>query len=179
MIISKSYQNCAETEVPGYNDCPSFLFMPNRPSSKRKQHRVISDHISTIGPTDSSSSTNLATAPPPIFRKGPHEIRNQKDKNSTAPLSKEEILNKVNELYDFESKLVTKEFEFYKKKVDNNLISSLENDSTRVVMTRFFLEANSDKTKASKTLKAWMSSDVSVINWCPAFLKIYEHTQEA
>ncbi|GAV54586.1 hypothetical protein ZYGR_0AN00540 [Zygosaccharomyces rouxii] len=179
MIVSKSYQNCTETEVPGYNDCPSFLFMPNRPSARRKQHRVISNHLSANDnpSTHPTNKTDTATAPPPILHRSPQGITKNQENVSDTSLSKEEILNKVGELYGLKSKLVTKEFEFYKKKVDNNLVGSLENGSTRAVMTRFFLEANSDRNKASNTLRAWMSSDVSVINWCPAFLKIFEHTE--
>ncbi|CAR31013.1 hypothetical protein ZYGR_0P03190 [Zygosaccharomyces rouxii] len=181
MTVAKSYQNCAETEVPGYNDCPSFLFMPQRPSARRKQHRVISDHLSANNSpsTHSTSTTDTTTAPPPILHRKPHEIAKNQEKTSNASLNKEEILHRVNELYGLKSKLVTNEFEFYRRKVDNNLVSSLENDSTRAVMTRFFLEANTDRTKASNTLRAWMSSDVSVLNWCPAFLKIFEHAEHA
>lgn len=180
-MVTKSYQNCAETDVSGYNDCPSFLFMPNRPSSRRRQHRIISDHTSANSVSNASpaNKADISTTPPPIVHRNSHgTVKNQED-ISSASLSKDEILNRVNGLYSLKSKLVAEEFKFYKRKVDNNLHCSLENDSTRAVMTRFFQEADSDRSKASKTLRAWMSSDVSIINWCPAFLKIFEHTKQA
>lgn len=178
MIVAKSYQNCTETEVPGYNDCPSFLFMPNRQPVRKKQHRMVSGSTSANN-IPSTRTTNTTTAPPPILHKKHNEIAKKNEDESNASLSKEEILHRVDELYGLKSKLISKEFEFYKRKVDNNLAISLENHSTKTVMTRFFYEASHDKSKASNTLRTWMSSDVSVINWCPAFLKIFEHTEYA
>lgn len=167
MIISKSYQNCTETEVPGYNDCPSFLFLPHKPAARRKQ-RVVSQPLDTA----TAVQTHTDTSAPPIARHRKLHVESQ----AIKLLNKEEILHRVDELYALTSSLLSNEFEFYKSKVDKNLVVSLDNVSTRQVMTRFFNEAH-DKPKASNTLRAWMSSDVSVINWCPAFLKIFEHSQ--
>lgn len=197
MIVSKSYQNCSETEVPGYNDCPSFLFLPHRPVARRK-HRIVSQPLDADNVIETASNSSV---PPITSHKRKHRVvsepldigngdetfsasvppiaGNRKQRIETAGseiLDKEEILHRVDELYALKSTLLKKEYDFYKRKIDSNLMESLNSASTRQVMTRFFEEAH-DKPKASNTLRSWMSSDITVINWCPAFLKIFEHTQ--
>lgn len=181
---SKSFQNCVETDVPGYNDCPSFLFQI---SSKKGGSSASLSSSSTYSGTnllktkvrDVSGNTKLAVAPPPMAAKRkvstPVVVQSDGEKDVSAALSKEEIEAKVNDLYAMETKLPSKEFEFYKKKVSTNIVLGLKNESTVRTLSQFFDLFASDRSAAKKLVTDWMIADTSIGTWCPAFLKIIDN----
>ncbi|QLQ81379.1 hypothetical protein HG537_0F01400 [Torulaspora globosa] len=162
----KSFQNCLETEVPGYNDCPSFLYQVNRVSIKGGRRNRIATKI-----RDTCGNTATASIPPPLTKSVAEKID---DEAHLQILSKEEVLAKVQDLYNAQSGLPVQEFEFYRRKVDLNLTKSLDSESTRRVLTTV-LEELEDKDRCGRILREWLSSDVTICSWCPAFLKIYEN----
>lgn len=168
---SKSFQNCTEKDVPGYNDCPSFLFQVNKKAERR--HKIATEVKDTYG------NTKMATIPPPPRRSSSRTLSSENSNDDIidpiVSLDKDQILERVNTLLESDSKLPSAEFEFYKKKIDLNLAKGLENDSTKHVMSQFF-DKTKDKSEAQKLLRSWMAHDISISNWCPAFLKIFENT---
>lgn len=168
---TKSFQNCAETDVPGYNDCPSFLFQVDKAAARAGKRNEIFTKV-----RDTYGNTRIPSIPPP-------PLTRRVSKNSTIDepvvqqkvFTEEEILAKIRDLYEIESKLSPNEFEFYKRKVDSNLLKSLENDSTKQVLT-CVLSESSDKLRGQSILREWLTTDTTISNWCPAFLKIFENT---
>lgn len=179
---SQSFQNCKETDIPGYNDCPSFLFnVSKKTGRKHKLHTAVQD---TYG------STKLPVTPPPMSIKKatilpPTKTPDTQDKppktNPTPPvtdeLSESKILDKINTLLNRNSNLSDKEYQFYKKKVDLNLPKSITNSSTRISLSQF-LEIVDNKSEQAEFLRKWMIMDITISNWCPAFLKLIENVAE-
>lgn len=189
---TKSFQNCLEAEVPGYNDCPTVLFSidPNSgPRSKSKQRtktkRCGSGKLATEV-LDLYGNTKTATTPPPVLKKPSTTATQQESACEDVPVedqgdrqlqtisySKDDLAAKINELTGCSSKLSSKELEFYKKKLDSNVAKILQNDHTKTVLSQIFNEK--DKNVAVKTIKHWMVTDTTISNWCPAFLKLFEN----
>lgn len=182
---SKSFQNCAEADVPGYNDCPTFLFrVSNKKTRSSTSLTSNSSHSSTKwisnNVRDVSGNTKTAVVPPPLVDKRKISSNITIDNNSEneiISLNKEEILSKIDDLYTCKTKLSEKEFAFYQKKVTNNVNTSLNNDSTQLTLSQFFDLFSKDKQKAKKLMMDWMISDTSIGNWCPAFLKIIDNIE--
>lgn len=162
----KSFQNCLETEVPGYNDCPSFLYQVNKASAKRGRRNRIAAKV-----RDTCGNITAASVPPPLTESAAKETDNE---TQLQILSKEQVLEKVRDVYNAQSKLSAQELEFYRRKVDLNMTKSLESESTRRVLTTVLQELG-NKDKCARILREWLSSDVTICSWCPAFLKIYEN----
>lgn len=162
----KSFQNCSETEVPGYNDCPSFLYQVNKASAKGGRRNRIATKV-----RDVSGNTSTASLPPPTSKSSATETC---EEANSQVLTKEQVLEKVQDLYNAQNTLSPQEFQFYRRKVDLNMSKSLESESTRRVLTTV-LEELQQKDKCSRILREWLTSDVSISSWCPAFLKIYEN----
>ncbi|QLL31017.1 hypothetical protein HG536_0A08320 [Torulaspora globosa] len=162
----KSFQNCLETEVPGYNDCPSFLYQVNKVSARGGRRNRIAAKVRDI-----CGNTTAPSMPPPLTNSTAKETD---DEGHSQIMSKEEVLAKVRDVYNAESKLSVQEFEFYRRKVDLNMTKSLDSESTRRVLTTV-LEELEDKDRCARILREWLTSDVTISSWCPAFLKIYEN----
>ncbi|CCH62098.1 hypothetical protein TBLA_0G01540 [Henningerozyma blattae CBS 6284] len=63
----KSFQNCSESDVKGYNDCPEFLFnLPtrSRSSTNLNKKRSISINFDTLN-SDTFGNIRPAMTPPP------------------------------------------------------------------------------------------------------------------
>lgn len=171
---SKSFQDCKETEIHGYNDSPSFLFNVSKKSGRKNRLQTVVK--------DTYGSTKLAVAPPPMSKRTssasvvPDEVNNDNlnDSASDSELTEDDILNKINELISKNSKLSTKEYDFYKRKVDLNLPKNINNHSTKVSLSQF-LDIADDKAKQAEFLRKWMLMDITISNWCPAFLKLVEN----
>lgn len=162
----KSFQNCSETDVPGYNDCPSFLYQVNKGSAKGGRRNRIVAKV-----RDVSGNTTAACAPPPTT---PSNVEKSSQSSGIQVLTKEEVLERIQDVYNAQNKLSTPEFQFYKRKADQNMTKSLDSESTRRVLTTILTELN-DKDKCTRILREWLTSDVTISSWCPAFLKIYEN----
>ncbi|QLG70722.1 hypothetical protein HG535_0A06640 [Zygotorulaspora mrakii] len=173
---SKSFQNCTEAEIPGYNDCPSFLFQVNKAAAKTGRRNQIVTEV-----RDVSGNTKASTLPPPPLasRRSRRNlpIESEKSEPDLSTLSYEEVLSRVESLCSFKSRLPTQEFDFYRRKIKTNMTKNLEIESVRQVLTMVF-EESSDKHKGQLVLREWLTSDTSISNWCPAFLKIYENAIE-
>lgn len=162
----KSFQDCAETDVPGYNDCPSFLYQVNKAAAKNgRRNRIVSQV------RDVSGNTTSASLPPPS---GSSRLKEKCSEESTQAFTKEQLFEKLQGLYDLPTSLSSKEFEFYQRKVNSNLAKSLDSESTRNLLTSFF-EQWKDKSKCTLMLREWLTSDITISSWCPSFLKIYEN----
>lgn len=164
----KSFQNCTETDVPGYNDCPSFLYQVSKSAAKSGRRNRIEHKV-----RDVSGNTTISALPPPS--KTLRVSKTSSEAFSEADhYSREQLLEKIQHIYGSQSSLSPREFEFYRRKVDLNITNSLENESTRHVLTSIFKQLD-DKKKCSLALKEWLASDITIASWCPAFLKIYEN----
>lgn len=153
---TQSFQNCKETDVPGYNDCPNFIY-PSKGSGSRKARFSIED---TCG------NTKAATAPPPSIKR---KVSSQTEKVPCQ--DKDEILRHLNELLARNSGLSPAEFQYYKKKVLANVDQSLEHEHGRHVVGEA-LNSLPDKEQVKKIVTEWMMSDTTASKWCPSFLKI-------
>ena len=185
---SKSFQNCTEADVPGYNDCPTFLFQvsnkKNASSTSLASSSTVSstNNIITTKVRDTYGNTKTAIAPPPMMSKRKISTSSTEpasttteESNQVTILTKHEILSKVEELSSKKSKLSEKEFTFYLNKVKNNMNRSLDNQSTINTLSQFFEVFQNDKIQAKKLLTQWMISDTSIGTWCPAFIKIIDN----
>lgn len=168
---TKSFQNCTETDVPGYNDCPSFLFQVNKAAEKAGRRNEI---FPTMRDTYGGNTRIPSIPPPPLTRRISKNSAICKPAVQQNIFTEEEILAKIRGLYDIESRLSPDEFEFYRKKVDSNLIKSLKNDSTKQMLT-YVLNESGDMLKGQSILREWLTTDTTISNWCPAFLKIFEN----
>ncbi|KAL3229956.1 Alpha1-proteinase inhibitor-degradation deficient protein 37 [Nakaseomyces bracarensis] len=221
----KSYQNCTENDVVGYNDCPESLFVLSTAKSKRARPRRIpvgihgaaetnyitstgssgsaSDSRSSSSPLDDDEKLRLPKArvakrtvvpPPPIGRRSTSsslvsssssimDIPCATSRSSSmrsvdeVVISEEELLKKVSNIIQTDSKLVDKELEYYKKKVDSYIEPSLKNYTVKLLLSHFFneLETSKDREQAQKLLVRAITSDTTISSWCPAFLKIFEN----
>ena len=179
---TQSFQNCKETDIPGYNDCPSFLFNVSKKSGRRNRLQYAVQ--------DTYGNTKLPVAPPPISSKrnsmvvsNANSIKPKDDDGSSSSdhskeiLSEDEILKKIDELINRRSKLSEKEYNFYKQKVNLNLPKSINNPSTKTSLLHF-LNIGNEKIKQVKYLREWMMMDITISNWCPSFLKLIENTDD-
>lgn len=195
----KSFQNCKETDIPGYNDCPSFLFqISKKTSGGRRQQRLVTPVRDLYGNTNGLPSM----PPPPMKRKTSDSLNDVSDSNTISDVSMSEsstsistsatsnssftnlksmneieIKEKINNILTANTILSEKEFQFYKKKIDLNLNNSISQETTRNIITEFF-QLQENKLVATNYLRKWMINDVTIANWCPAFLKIFENIDE-
>ncbi|CAH00557.1 Add37p [Kluyveromyces lactis] len=169
MNRTRSFQNCRETEIPGYNDCPSFIY-PGAASIAPK--RIVSQSV------DTSGNTRMATVPPPSMkRKVSEKLRSTESLDtSIVALSKQELSDKYQWITSLPSNLQDKEFSFYKTKVDKVLENVLENEGTRYALSEIFANLN-DSKRVTDLITKWMLSDMSVNSWCPSFRKLIENAQ--
>ncbi|CCK70838.1 Add37p KNAG_0F01700 [Huiozyma naganishii CBS 8797] len=182
----KSFQNCKEDEIPGYNDCPSFLFYNNKKVRAKtlgaRRHHLIDN---AAAPGTCRKVCLPAVIPPPQAKRNisgkvesVNAIITAKEYGFTSEevYTKDDILEKIREFCQMDTSLSEKEFYFYKNKVDKNAESSLNAHFTRQIITHFF-QLSEDKEKGANFLRKWMISDITISNWCPAFLKIFENVQ--
>lgn len=168
---SRSFQDCKETDIHGYNDCPSFLFNVSKKNGRKNRLQTANN--------DTYGNTKLPITPPPPMSKRKSDIPIE-DNDITTPviqLTQDDILNKINQIINKHSNLSSKEYEFYKRKVDLNLPKSISNDSTKVSLSQL-LEIIDNKTQQADFLRKWMLMDITISNWCPAFLKLVENVQD-
>lgn len=184
-LRTRSFQNCKETDIHGYNDCPSFLFNVSKKGGRK--NRLHTSFQDTYG------NTKLPITPPPISKKNSsssNEEEQQEEQKQEendmgngntelgSDLTGEDVLAKINELINKNSNLSAKEYEFYKRKVDLNLPKCIyNNDFTRSSLSQF-LQIIDNKTQQADFLRKWMLMDTTISNWCPAFLKLVENVQE-
>lgn len=162
----KSFQDCRETEITGYNDCPSLLYV----AKNERSRRIVSKTA------DRSGNTKAATGPPPSMKRKISDklAESTKSCDESTCMSKKDMLLAYQLLVSKETKLKQQEFLYYRKKVESSLESSLEKDSARYVLTQVFNELD-DQKKALEILTQWMLSDVTVGSWCPALRKLVEN----
>lgn len=179
---SRSFQNCKETDIPGYNDCPSFLFNVSKKNGRRNKLQYVVK--------DTYGNTKLPVTPPPTFTKKKLAVVNNENpnnseinaksnfsNNSNETLNDDEILKKINELINKHSRLSDKEYNFYKRKVDLNLPKNINNPSTKASLSHF-LDIGDNKIKQADYLRKWMVTDITISNWCPSFLKLIENIDD-
>lgn len=154
---TQSFQNCRETDVPGYNDCPNFIYPSKGASGARKARFSVED---TCG------NTKPAVAPPPPVRR----VKSQQE-TATPFKGKSELLEELDRLFACNSNLPPAEFQYHKNKVLTNIDQSLSHDHGCQVMSRA-MTCIGEKEQLKKVIMEWMMSDTSTSKWCPSFLKI-------
>ncbi|SCU93103.1 LANO_0E03004g1_1 [Lachancea nothofagi CBS 11611] len=164
---TQSFQNCKETDVPGYNDCPLFLYPPKRTTGEK--NAVPSSQIDTYG------GTKAATAPPPPMKWRSSSQNSSISVSSTGPQvtckEKSDILLEIDAVLARDSKLSPTEFQYYKSKIVANIDKSLDHEHGRQTMSEI-LASLEEKEKVYKLLTEWMMSDTATGKWCPSFRKI-------
>ncbi|SCU99054.1 LAFA_0G21704g1_1 [Lachancea sp. 'fantastica'] len=164
---TKSFQNCRETDVPGYNDCPSFVYPAKRGTGSKQT--MVNGQIDTFGSTQAASAP-----PPPTIRKRTSSHNSSVCKvapQETLCMDKDEILHEIDNLLARESKLPAAELEYHQKKFRANFGQVLEQDHGRQLMNEV-LASLQDESKVHKILTQWMMSDSTVNKWCPSLRKI-------
>lgn len=183
MKRTQSFQNCKETDIPGYNDCPSFMYPGTLGSAPTG---LVAQAV------DRSGNTRVATAPPPAMKRqvsAKLSAKLNRTNGSTTPaagstaalsavplLDKDELCRRYEALVSGGSRLSEKEFAFYKKKVDLQWPLVVEQEGSRVALSEIFGNAG-DARKVSELFQRWMLADVSVHSWCPSLRKLVENAE--
>lgn len=151
----KSFQNCSESDLVGYNDCPTFLFSNNQTrtmssrNKKKSKHRVLGD--SQQANDDSNTQTN-------------ENIEESQD------LSK--VVEQINEKIEMNVKnLDEKEHSFYKKKYQNHLPTISSNTRYLKNISDIFLN-NSDEAAIKTSIHQWVTKEPTVGSWLVPLAKI-------
>ncbi|SCU81001.1 LAME_0B05292g1_1 [Lachancea meyersii CBS 8951] len=169
---TKSFQNCRETDIPGYNDCPSFVYSVKRGTGS--QQTIVGGQVDTFG------STKKASAPPPPIRSrvsGRNSSTTELSSSTKAPYKeKGEIMQEIDSVLTMESKLPLAELEYHRSKFLANFGQTLDHEHGRQLMSGV-LELLYDESKINKALTQWMMSDTSTSKWCPSFRKIVSNVQ--
>ncbi|SCU91880.1 LADA_0F12728g1_1 [Lachancea dasiensis] len=166
---TQSFQNCRETDVPGYNDCPNFIIPSRRHTGTGMKKAASNSQIDTFG------STKVATAPPPIMRRRvtSHGIT-LSEGASTSPepcKPKSEIWHELDAVLARDTKLSPAEFLYYKNKLLAGVDKTLDQEHGRQLMGQA-LASLQDKEKVYKLLADWMMADTSTSTWIPSLRKI-------
>lgn len=150
----KSFQNCSESDLVGYNDCPTFLFSHSKtPSSGRKNkrkvgHRSFDNSLPTEDDNDQVHGGNDGI----------------KDLSRVFELIEEKISGNPNNLGE-------KELTFYKKKYENNLPAISSNSRYLRNINDIFLE-DLDNNAIKIKVHEWVTKEPSVSPWLVALSKI-------
>lgn len=151
----KSFQNCSESDLVGYNDCPTFLFSHNqtlsngRKNKRKLGHRSLDNSLPAEDDDDDQTHGN---------------------NDDLKDLSK--VIEQIEKKICMNSnKLGEKELAFYKKKYENNLQAISSNSRYLRNINDIFLEDldnNAIKTKVHE----WVTKEPSVSSWLVALSKI-------
>ncbi|XBW34755.1 hypothetical protein QEN19_000322 [Hanseniaspora menglaensis] len=164
---SKSFQNCTEADLVGYNDCPTFLFSKNSSIKeksgstslrKKKTLRKVSaaSGVSLTPDLENAGTINISSIEPMVLEYG---------ENDEDILSNEEIILLLKEkVENNEKNLAEKEFNFYKLKFLNQLPSFSENERyLRNLSDIFLMSTGSSETKL--LVQSWVSKEPCVSGW--------------
>ncbi|AAS53230.1 AFL144Cp [Eremothecium gossypii ATCC 10895] len=154
----KSFQNCTESEVSGYNDCPNFLFAA-------REHTAGSSHRRGL----KARARGRARRPDM-----PSDALQQMEPGELEEI-RAEAMRKIEWLFETESRLAEVEFNFYRNKVRQNLGRALADERTLLMMAAVLRQLPADLETAKDVLTTWLVSDVSVAAWCTALRKILEN----
>ncbi|CEP62502.1 Add37p LALA0_S05e07074g [Lachancea lanzarotensis] len=161
---TRSFQNCRETDVPGYNDCPSLVYPVNRGAGTKQT--MVNGQIDTFG------STQVASVPPPPIGKRSSSRSSSAIKVPQAlHKNKDEILQEIDSIFARKSKLSPVELEYHQKKFRANFGQTLEHEHGKQLMNEV-LASLEDDSKVHKILTQWMMSDSTINKWCPSLRKI-------
>ncbi|AGO13019.1 AaceriAFL144Cp [[Ashbya] aceris (nom. inval.)] len=153
----KSFQNCTESEVSGYNDCPNFLFAAGKHAAGGRQRGLKARARARAGrhamPSENWQQMEVGEL---------EEIR-------------AEATRKIEWLFKAESRLAEVELNFYRSKVRQNISRSLEDERTLLMLAAILRQLPAEIETAKDLLTTWLMSDVSVAAWCPALRKILDH----
>lgn len=150
----KSFQNCSESDLVGYNDCPTFLFSHNqtlsssRKNKKKLGHRSFDNSLPTEDNIDQANGKN----------------------DDCKDLSKviEQIEKKISRNFN---NLGEKELVFYKKKYESNLLAISSNNRYLRNISDIFLE-DLDRNAIKTKVHEWVTKEPSVSPWLVALSKI-------
>ncbi|KAL6930494.1 uncharacterized protein HGUI_03471 [Hanseniaspora guilliermondii] len=150
----KSFQNCTESELVGYNDCPSFLFSNSQTIPNGRRNKKILRHR--------MSNNSLPTK----------EDHNKAQGNDDDHKDLSKVIEKIEKKISINSnKLGEKELTFYKKKYEKHLPAITSNTRYLRNINDIFLEeldSNAIKTKVHE----WVTKEPSVSSWLVSLSKI-------
>lgn len=202
---TKSYQNCKETDVPGYNDCPIFLFDVSKKAPGKD--KIVSTNGSDVY---ASAKQQTSMPPPPIglkrkTTKSLPQTCNTPSKakatpalssNDTEPVqenstlasdqetleqavedsSPEGIADLLSSLSNAEtSRLSAQEFQYYKQKLEKSTSTILQNEHYRTVIAHIC--AMPAGVNRANAMNKWVISEPMISSWLPAFRKLLENIQ--
>ena len=173
-----SYQNCTESDLVGYNDCPTFMFSN---TLKNKEKSSVS-----LNKKQAFRKTSIASFVPPQKIDTPMQLSNKKNKDeqdtdnndisdkedADEALTNEEILLMLKEKIESNEKnLNEKEFNFYKTKVLKQIDNFSDNDRYLKILSDLFL-VNTNCNNTKLLVQNWVSKEPNVSSWLIPLSKI-------
>lgn len=155
--MNKSFQNCNESDVPGYNDCP--LFLSSKKGKMESHFRDVSGNIKAV-----------SVPPPKVAKRYISSFKTDLESREIS-CSKNQLINSFYRLLSLKTKLRDEEFQFYRKKVVPKIYQAMEKEHT-LYMLREIFDSLDDKPKVNKLLAEWIIKDPTVNSWCPSFRKL-------
>ncbi|KAL6942434.1 hypothetical protein ACO0QE_003609 [Hanseniaspora vineae] len=198
---TKSYQNCREADVPGYNDCPIFLFDVSKKAPGKD--KIVSTNGSDVY---ASAKQQTVLPPPPIGLKRKttgsslDSCSNSSDEKATSAASSsnskaaqenntsdEQVSEQAEKDSSFEiiaellhslsdvdnTKLSLQEFQYYKQKLEKNTSTILQNEHYRTVIAHIC--AMPAGVHRANAMNKWVISEPMISSWLPAFRKLLEN----
>ena len=151
----KSFQNCSESDLVGYNDCPTFLFSNNQSRTMSSRNKKQSKHRAIDDSQQSNDGLDILT-------------------NKTIEDSQDlfKVVEQINEKIDMNMKnLDEKEHTFYKKKYQNNLPIISSNTRYLKNISDVFLN-NLDEAAIKASVHQWVTKEPTVGSWLVPLAKI-------
>lgn len=150
----KSFQNCSESDLVGYNDCPTFLFSHNQTLSTGRKNKRKSGRKSLDNPLTAEDDND------------------QEDGSNDDLKDLSKVVEQIEKKISMNSnKLGEKELAFYKKKYENNLQAISSNSRYLRNINDIFLE-NLDNNAIKTKVHEWVTKEPSVSPWLVALSKI-------
>ncbi|SCU83296.1 LAMI_0C02696g1_1 [Lachancea mirantina] len=167
---TSSFQDCREADVPGYNDCPTFVFQTGKPRTARKL--LLTSVVDTYG------NTKKADQPPPSIGRNQGNKKHEPMDEMECEANEKNVIQMLDDLLARESRLPAQEFEFYKKKLLKNVDKSLEDRNCASNLVEVLSSVDTDTEGTKRLLSRWMMADASIGNWCSALRKLIENVKQ-
>ena len=151
----KSFQNCSESDLVGYNDCPTFLFSNTQTKAISSRNKKKLKHRMLDTPRESADLETQS---------------NENIDDSSKVLSN--VIEQIDEKINMNLKnLDEKELSFYKKKYQNNLPMISGNNRYLKNISDIFLEDLESNVIKAK-IHEWVTKEPTVGSWLVPLAKI-------
>lgn len=162
-----SYQNVAESEISGYNDCP--IVEHSRSSKPRRRMHNLSARSSSA--SISSMSTPPPAGPPPSgVRRASTPVVTQ----IAMDVSDKHVTEQLDKLFAMPTSLPDREFSHYKNKLRAAVDKGLQPRAKQLIVDS---TANLQQTEAAKNeiIRFMLQNDGATV-WCTPLRKLLEST---